>query len=92
MFRRFFNHIALRRIVLISGILLILLGICITFFMIKYQYDDCAYRWINDYDGFGRKYDSIWDCFITRSKGAVIISVLFGAIPVAIGYKLIINR
>ena len=92
MSRHFFNPVALRRIMLISGIVLVLLGICITFFLIKYQHDDCAYLWTNDINAFGKKYDSVWDCFISRSKGAVIISILLGAVPVAIGCMLIKNR
>lgn len=92
MSRRLFSPKTLRRIMLISGISLVLLGLCITFFMIKLQYDNCANRWINNLDGFGLKYDSIWDCFITRSMGAILLAVLFGVIPVVIGYRLIIDR
>ena len=74
-----------RRSRILIGIVLMLVGVLIAFLIIKVQYDDCAYRWINDLDAFGRKYASVWDCFITRSKGCMMIAVVIGSIPFMAG-------
>lgn len=92
MFRRLFSPKMLRKIMLISGITLVLIGFGITFFLIKYQYDSCAEQWNNNLNGFGLKYESVWDCFMTRSLSTILVSFLLGAIPVTIGYRLIIDR
>ena len=74
------------------GISLILVGILGTFLLIKSQYDHCAYQWLNDLNGFGMKYESVWDCFITRSKGAIVISLFLGSIPVVFGAHICNHR
>ena len=55
------------------------------FLLIKTQYDFCAYQWLNDLNGFGQKYASVWDCFKTRSKGVILIALFIGSIPVVFG-------
>ena len=76
---------------LIISILLIVFGIALTFFLIKAQYDDCADRWNNNLDGFGRKYDSVQACFWERSTGIIILSVILGAIPFFTGCYLLLR-
>lgn len=73
----------------VIGIVLMLAGIAVSFLQIKYQYDDCAYRWHNNLDGFGLKYASAWDCFITRSTGMIVASLIVGIFLFVIGYDLI---
>ena len=70
---------------MVAGIVLICAGILMAFVGLKLQFDDCAYRWSNDLDGFGRKYASIWDCFWLRSKVAILVSLIFGLIPIGLG-------
>lgn len=82
----------LQRIRIIWGVSLMLVGILVAYLLIKYQYDDCAHRWLNNLDGFGKKYRSVWDCFISRSKGAILISLLLGSIPVSFGWRICIHR
>lgn len=77
---------------IIVGILLILVGILVAFLLIKLRYDDCANRWINDLDGFQKKYDSVWDCFKTRSMGAVFVYLLLGFFSVADGLHLLFKK
>lgn len=79
-------------ILLIVGILLIVFGILLAVFLIKVQYDDCVHRWSNNLNGFGYKYTSVWNCFIERSTGAIIFSVLIGMLSVVSGFELISKR
>ena len=76
---------AYRCIMLIIGVLLMLAGILISFLLIKSLYDDCAHRFLNNLDGFGFKYDSVWDCFITRSEGGILLSLIPGILLITIG-------
>ena len=80
------------RIRIICGVSLIVIGILTAFLLIKTQYDFCAYQWLNDLNGFGMKYESVWDCFITRSKGAIVISLFLGSIPVVFGAHICNHR
>ena len=86
------HHFKSQTLRLAVGIILVLAGCLISFLLIKSQYDDCAYRWINDLDAFGKKYASVWDCFVTRSKGAVVIALVAGGIPFSIGCRLVFCR
>lgn len=79
-------------IMVIAGLILILCGVLLAFFLIKYQYDFCVNKWTNNLNGFMYKYKTAWDCFIERSTGAIIISIVFGAIPFSIGCFLITRR
>ena len=81
-----------RRIMLIIGVLLMLAGILTSFLLIKSLYDDCAHRFLNDLDGFARKYDSVWDCFITRSEGGILLSLIPGILLITIGIITISKR
>lgn len=81
-----------RRIMLIIGVLLMLAGILTSFLMIKSLYDDCAHRFLNNRDGFGFKYDSVWDCFITRSEGGILLSLIPGILLITIGINTISKR
>ena len=74
-----------RRTRIICGVVLIVVGIIVAFLLIKHQYDDCTFRWLNNYDGFAQKYTSVWDCFWDRSKWAILISIVLGLIPVGFG-------
>ena len=69
----------------VSGVLLILVGVLVAFGLIGYQYYDCANRWLNNLDGFAYKYASIWDCFMTRCDVTSIIALLVGTVPVCLG-------
>ena len=77
---------------IICGVALIIVGIIVAFFLMKFQYDDCAFRWLNNHDGFAKKYTSVWDCFWDRSKGTILISLVLGLIPVGIGSYLCKRR
>ena len=81
-----------RRIVLAIGILLILAGLLTSFLLIKSLYDDCAHRFLNNLDGFGFKYDSVWDCFITRSESGILLSLIPGILLITIGIITISKR
>ena len=78
-----------KKLWLIIGIVLILVGVLLSFLLIKHQYDDCAYRWDHNLDGFGFKYASAWDCFVTRSTGAIMLFLAAGFVPLVIGCCLI---
>lgn len=69
----------------IIGVILILIGMLLIMLPILCQYYDCVQRWENDLDAFGRKYTSIWDCFWSRSKGAILVSLLLGSVPINAG-------
>ena len=77
---------------LIAGITLVFIGVLIAFLLIMYQYNMCAHQWINNLDGFGKKYVSVWDCFITRSLGAIILSLVIGAASIWYGVRLCIFK
>ena len=70
---------------IIFGIALMLAGVLLAYILIKTAYDNCAYEWINNINGFGRKYASIGDCFISRSKAWILLSVSLGFIPFCYG-------
>ena len=53
-------------------------GVLLSLILIKSTYDDCAYRWTNNIDGFGKKYESVQDCFVTRSTGSILFSIFLG--------------
>lgn len=82
----------MRRIRLITGIILILAGILISFLLAKFQYDDCAYCYLNGLNAFDKKYASVWECFISRSKGWILISVIVGSIPLTMGCRLLMSN
>lgn len=67
------------------GLLCILAGIALAFFLIKGQYDACKHQWVNNLDGFGRKYSSVQNCFWERSGELVLLYLILGSIPVGIG-------
>lgn len=77
---------------LIAGIALIVIGVILAVVLIAYQYDQCAYQWLNDINGFGRKYDSAWDCFTERSTGLIVIAIAIGAVCEALGIFLLFRR
>ena len=81
-----------RRIQIVVGIFLILVGILVAFLLIKFRYDECANRWVNDLDGFQKKYDSVLDCFKTRSMGAVFVYILLGFFPITAGLHLLFKK
>ena len=81
-----------RKVQIIFGICLILIGILIAFLLIKSHYEECAYRWLSGEDGFNYKYESVWDCFLSRGKGTILVSVALGLIPVGYGIKLCSGR
>ena len=82
----------MQKLRIVLGVFLMLVGILIAFLLIRYQYNDCANSWLNNLNGFGYKYTSVWNCFITRSKGAIIISLLIGSIPIYFGCSLCKKR
>lgn len=67
------------------GLLCILVGIALAVLLIKGQYDACKHQWVNNLDGFGRKYSSVQNCFWERSGGLVLLYLIFGSIPVGFG-------
>ena len=83
---------AQKQIRIIRGIILIMVGILIIFLLLRFQFDDCANRWLNNLDGFGKKYSSVWDCFWTRSKAAIVISLILGAFPIGFGLRICTHR
>ena len=74
---------------MIAGIACIVIGLLLAFLLIFDGYCDCADRYINNRDGFGSKYDSVWDCFITRSTGLILVSLFLGALPFSLGCYLL---
>ena len=89
------NHLSRKqwKIVLLTlGLVLILIGLLIPVLCISDLYIDCSSRYINNLDGFALKYDSIWDCFITRSNAGIVLSILAGILPIILGCYLIRNR
>ena len=81
-----------RRVLLIAGIACIVIGLLLAFLLILDGYCDCANRYLNDLDGFGHKYDSVWDCFTERSTGLILVSLFIGTLPFSLGCYLLINR
>ena len=77
-----------KRVRILCAILLICLGLLIIIVPVIYQYRNCADRWLQDLDAFGKKYDAVWDCFWSRSKGAILISLVSGFIPITAGIEL----
>ena len=81
-----------RKILLIAGIACIVIGLLLTVLLILSGYCDCANRYLNDLDGFGYKYDSVWDCFTECSTGLILVSLFLGSLPFSLGCYLLINR
>ena len=67
------------------GLILILVGVLLIIFLIKRQYDICESQWINNFDGFRRKYSSVQNCFWERSSGIILLYIILGIIPMGIG-------
>ncbi len=70
-----------------AGVLLIALGIGFCGGLILYQYLHCADFWQNSYKS--SQYASALEYFFAVSKGAIIISLFGGAIPVIAGIHLL---
>ena len=77
------------KFLLIAGIVCIVIGLLLAFLLILDGYCDCAKRYQNNLDGFGSKYDSVWDCFTERSTGLIFVSLFLGSIPFILGCYLI---
>lgn len=81
-----------RRTRLIIALCVILIGFLLAFVLLKLQYDHCAYKWLNDLDGFAKKYDSVWDCFITRSTGDILVSGIISFAALGLGWSICRKR
>ena len=72
-----------------AGVLLITLGIGFCGGLILYQYLHCADFWQNSHKS--AQYASALEYFFAVSKGAIIISLFGGAIPVIAGIHLLVR-
>ena len=75
------------KVLRIVGFLLIALGIGFCGGLILYQYLHCADFWQNSHKS--AEYASALEYFFAVSKGAIIISLFGGAIPVIAGIHLL---
>lgn len=76
------------KIFLVSGILLILIGISIFAYMLIDHYLFIA-DWCAEDIHFLEKYGSVAAAFWERSGGVISLSTLFGGIPTCVGIGLI---
>ena len=90
--KRKFDSQTLRRIMFYTGLILMVLAILYMIGITILSYKKCEADWINNINGFGKKYASPWDCFITRSTGGFLVTLLESTTIFIIGYKIFINR